>query len=93
MTFFDRSNELVPDAEAFVKWVRRALADIKKRPSHFLLDDTPGSKNRVSYLLNNPDFIRMKLASRLEVEIRQEAARQGITLLPLPMDSDAGKTK
>lgn len=83
MSTNEQSNELVPDAEVFVVWVRRALADLNMPASKFLLDGTPGAKNRTSYYLKNPHFLRMKTASILEAELRDEARKQGIRLLPL----------
>ena len=83
-------NDKLLDPQAFVVWVRRALADLRTasaprhRPSHFLLDeDVPGSKNRVANMPAQPELIRLGYASRLEDEIRAEAKRYGVDLLPM----------
>ena len=75
------SNEqfCLPDPASFLEWVKRAMNVLGKKPSHFLLDEgAPGSKNRVSRLLDNPNSIKLTDATRLQNEILGEAKRQRI---------------
>lgn len=83
----DIAHDHLPDAPTFIVWVKRALADLDKKPSHFLREDgMPGSLNRVGNLLKNPTALKLDVARRLEKEIREEARRQGKTLLPIIVD-------
>lgn len=77
-------TETLPDADEFLVWVRRSIADLDMKASHFLVDKgVPGSVNRVRNLVRNPSSLKLGYASRLEREIRQAAADKGVELLPL----------
>jgi len=79
-----KTDRKFPEPEAFANWVRRALADLRMRPSEFLVDEgKPGSVNRVAAILKNPSSVKLSMARRLEAELLEEARRQGKDLLPL----------
>ena len=85
MSFSTGSNVRLPDPEAFIRWVKHSLADLDMRASNFLVDDDkPGSVNRLNNIIKNPQSLRMSLAIRLEREIREEAEKRGVELLPFP---------
>lgn len=81
-----------PSPTDFAVWVRRAIADLGMYKSNFLLDpNVPSSRNRVSYMLDNPHLMKLEWVSRLEREILNAAAEKGVELLPLlPASSDGG---
>lgn len=81
-------DRILPDPQAFVTWVKRAMADLEMRPYEFLRDEgVPGAKNRVYNILKNPHAVKLEWAMRLESEIKEAARLQGMALLPLEPES------
>jgi hypothetical protein len=77
---------VMPTPEQFAFWVEQSLRQLRKRPSHFLLDEgKPGSKNRVSNFLNAPENLKLHLASELQRQILTDAVRSGVNLQPIKM--------
>ncbi|UWQ31309.1 hypothetical protein K3555_11880 [Leisingera sp. M527] len=75
---------VIPSPEQFAEWVSGSLERLKKRPSHYLLEEgVPGSKNRVSNFIKNPEFLRLHLACELQRQILTDAVRYGVNLDPI----------
>lgn len=75
---------VVPAPEQFAEWVRSSIDQLGTYPSYYLLeDDVPGSKNRVSNFLKNPNCLQLHLASELQRQLLTDAVRRGVNLKPI----------
>ncbi|WP_282094347.1 hypothetical protein [Epibacterium ulvae] len=87
-----QTEQELPTNEEFITWVKRAIADLNAKPSHFLVDkDRPGSVNRVSEIMKKPENLRLRIAHRLESELLSVAEQKGKTLLPILPRCQCGK--
>ena len=77
-----------PEADAFLTWVTRSIADLRMHPSNFLRDKgVPGSINRLNRIIAKPETLKYEVARRLHAEILTEAESKGVELLPLHLEA------
>lgn len=85
---------VIPSPDQFSRWVEESLAQLGKRPSHYLLEcKKPGLKNRVSNFMKCPENMRLVMACELQRQILTDAVRQGANLKPIaikPLSSILG---
>ncbi|WP_027237270.1 hypothetical protein [Leisingera caerulea] len=78
---------VIPSPEQFARWVEGSLDRLPTRASHYLLvEGKPGSKNRVSNFLKNPNNLRLELAYELQRQILTDAVRYGVNLDPIKIE-------
>lgn len=68
---------LIPTRDELVAWADQCIKILGKKRSNFLNTGLPSGKNRVSVLLGSKARLNMILVRELQLELLQEAQRQG----------------
>ena len=75
---------VIPSPDQFSTWVKQSTRHLGTFPSNYLLDPKkPGSKNRVTNFLTDPEHLSLSLACELQRQILTDAVRKGVHLKPI----------
>ncbi|KPD10892.1 hypothetical protein [Phaeobacter sp. 11ANDIMAR09] len=75
---------VIPSPDQFSVWVKESTLQLGTFPSNYLLDPKkPGSKNRVTNFLADPEHLSLSLACELQRQILTDAVRKGVHLKPI----------